>query len=66
MLLRLRTQIKSNTQITRVEPVASTMQKETVTDASSEAEVRRQMYERMARGHALAEAEESASRKWRT
>lgn len=33
--------------------------------AEHEAELRRQMYERIARGHALMEAEEAARRKWR-
>lgn len=31
----------------------------------TEAELRRQMYERIARGNALIEAEENARRKWR-
>lgn len=34
-------------------------------DTANEADLRRKMYERIARGNALAEAEESARRTWR-
>jgi hypothetical protein len=34
-------------------------------DATAEAEIRRQMYERIALGNALAEAEDIAHNKWR-
>jgi hypothetical protein len=34
-------------------------------DAAQEAEIRRRMYERIARGNALAEAEDAAQKMWR-
>jgi tellurite resistance protein len=48
-------------------PVAQVALSEIIaqSDAEQAADQRRLMYERIARGHAMAEAEEDARRKWR-
>lgn len=62
MFIKINPREKQTTQIVSLRPEKSVSSSDEVL---SEAEIRRQMYERIARGNALAEIEENARREWR-
>ena len=65
MLLKRASRKKLELPIVPVEPLQMTPLQAVDDDAAREAELRRQMYERIAQGNALAEVEENARRIWR-
>jgi hypothetical protein len=56
---------KRKLEFTPVQPVEMVARESAENVTSPEADLRRQMYERIARGNALAEVEDNARRMWR-
>ena len=65
MLLRIPSIQKRKLKFTPVQPVEIVAHERAESVSSPEADLRRQMYERIAQGNALAEIEDKARRMWR-